>query len=77
VFALKVRRITPVSVAEEGRNYFRVEAELQTDAGKAPPPMRPGMEGVGKVDAGERSLLWIWTHRFTDWLRLKSWEWLL
>jgi putative peptide zinc metalloprotease protein len=31
------------------------------------------MEGVGKVEAGERSLLWIWTHRFTDWLRLKSW----
>lgn len=77
LFALTVRRITPVSVAEEGRNYFRVEAELQTEAGQAPPPMRPGMEGVGKVDAGERSLLWIWTHRFTDWLRLKSWEWLL
>lgn len=76
LFPLKVQRITPVSVAEEGRNYFRVEAELQTEAGQAPPPMRPGMEGVGKVDAGERSLLWIWTHRFTDWLRLKSWEWL-
>jgi biotin carboxyl carrier protein len=76
LFPLTVRRITPVSVAEEGRNYFRVEAELQTDAGQPAPPMRPGMEGVGKVDAGQRSLLWIWTHRFTDWLRLKSWEWL-
>jgi Barrel-sandwich domain of CusB or HlyD membrane-fusion len=76
LFPLTVRRITPVSVAEEGRNYFRVEAELQTEAGQPPPPMRPGMEGVGKVDAGERSLMWIWTHRFTDWLRLKSWEWL-
>ena len=29
-----------------------------------------------EIEAGERSLLWIWTHRFTDWLRLKSWEWL-
>jgi len=77
VFPLKVRRITPVSVAEEGRNYFRVEAELQTDENIPPPPMRPGMEGVGKIEAGERSLLWIWTHRLTDWLRLKSWEWLL
>lgn len=75
-FALTVRRITPVSVAEEGRNYFRVEAELQAGAGQAPHPMRPGMEGVAKIEAGERSLLWIWTHRFTDWLRLKSWEWL-
>ena len=75
-FPLTVRRITPVSVAEEGRNFFRVEAELQAAGGNTPPPMRPGMEGVGKVDAGRRSLLWIWTHRFTDWLRLKSWEWL-
>jgi len=76
-FPLTVKRITPVSVAEEGSNYFRVEAELDkavvADAGK----MRPGMEGVGKVEAGQRSLLWIWTHRFTDWLRLKSWEWFL
>jgi hypothetical protein len=69
VAPLKVRRVTPVSAAEEGRNYFRVEAELQTDAGKAPPPLRPGMEGVGKVAVGQRSLLWIWTHGFVDWLR--------
>ncbi len=74
---LHVRRITPVSIPEEGRNYFRVEAELapQQDAA-AFAQMRPGMEGVAKVEAGERSLLWIWTHRFTDWLRLKRWEWL-
>lgn len=71
-FPLKVKKVTPVSVAEEGRNYFRVEAELPKSAAK----MRPGMEGVGKVDAGQRSLLWIWTHRFTDWLTLKAWEWL-
>lgn len=76
-FALAVKRITPVSVAEEGRNYFRVEAELADNADQAPVPMRPGMEGVAKVNAGERSLLWIWTHRFTDWLRLKTWEWML
>lgn len=77
VFPLTVKRVTPVSVAEDGRNYFRVEAELQPDASNPAPKMRPGMEGVGKVDAGQRSLLWIWTHRLTDWLRLKSWEWLL
>ncbi len=71
-FPLTVKKVTPVSVAEEGRNYFRVEAELPKTVAK----MRPGMEGVGKVDAGQRSLLWIWTHRFTDWLTLKSWEWL-
>lgn len=77
VFPLTVRRITPVSVAEEGRNFFRVEAELDKAVANPSVKMRPGMEGVGKIDAGRRSLLWIWTHRFTDWLRLKSWEWLL
>lgn len=71
---LQVRRITPVAVAEEGRNHFRVEATLVDGA---VPGMRPGMEGVAKVQAGERSLLWIGTHRFTDWLRLAWWRWWL
>lgn len=77
VFPLRVKQITPVSVAQEGRNYFRVEAELAQTDGPAAVQMRPGMEGVGKADAGQRSLLWIWTHRFVDWLRLKSWQWWL
>lgn len=76
-FPLRIKRITPVSVAEEGRNYFRVEAELTRDTSPGDIKMRPGMEGVGKADAGQRSLLWIWTHRFVDWLRLKTWEWML
>jgi RND family efflux transporter MFP subunit len=77
VFPLRIRQITPVSVAQEGRNYFRVEAALTQPADGDAIQMRPGMEGVGKADAGRRSLLWIWTHRFVDWLRVKSWEWLL
>ena len=76
-FTLKVKRVTPVSVTAEGRNYFRVEAELPDEAVRTAAKMRPGMEGVGKVESGQRSLLWIWTHRLTDWLRLKTWEWML
>jgi multidrug resistance efflux pump len=60
-----------VAAPAEGRNAFEVEAALDA----APASLRPGMEGVGKIDAGRRRLLWIWTHRFTDWLRLKAWEW--
>jgi len=70
-FAFTVKRVTPVSLAEEGRNYFRVEAELD----QASDLLRPGMEGVGKVVAGRRSLLWIWTHRVTEWMVLKLWQW--
>jgi hypothetical protein len=32
------------------------------------------MEGVGKVDAGHASLLWIWTRPLVDWVRLTSWK---
>lgn len=70
--AISVSRITPVAVQRDGRNVFEVEASI---AGGPPPGLRPGMEGVGKVVVGERSLLWIWTHGFFDWLRLALWSW--
>ncbi len=74
MFPFEVKKVTPVAIAEEGHNYFRVEAGLVLEAGAA--QMRPNMEGVGKVEAGSQSLLWIWTHRLTDWLRLALWRWM-
>lgn len=65
-----VKKLTPIAVAEDGRNHFRVEAEL----GAGAPQLRPNMEGVGKVDSGRASLLWIWTRPLVDWLRLTWWK---
>ena len=67
-----VSAITPVAAQVDGRNVFRVEAQVDGN----PPRLRPGMEGVGKVVAGQGSLLWIWTHSFFDWLRLSLWNWM-
>ncbi len=67
-----VEKLTPVSESFEGRNYFRVEARLDSP----PERLQPGMEGVGKVNAGRRRLLWIWTHDVVDWVRLALWRWL-
>ena len=72
VLPFTVGSITSVATQVEGRNVFRVEAQVQG----APARLRPGMEGVGKVVVGKRSLLWIWTHNFFDWLRLSLWAWL-
>jgi RND family efflux transporter MFP subunit len=69
---IHVDKITPISSAAEGRNYFRVEASL---VGEPPAILRPGMEGVGKVDIGERKLIWIWTHKINYWLRMFFWSW--
>ena len=65
--------VANVSMAEadNGMNVFRVEARLARSDLK----LRPGMEGVAKVDAGTEPLLWVWTHRWVDWLRFTAWEW--
>jgi RND family efflux transporter MFP subunit len=68
-FPLVVERVTPVATADEARNFFRVESRLDGPI----PTLRPGMEGIAKIEAGERSLLWIWTHSLFDWLRLWAW----
>jgi hypothetical protein len=66
-----VKTITPVSENREGNNYFRVEALLLEHQDY----LRPGMEGVGKINAGERKLIWILTREMINWFRLKIWTW--
>jgi RND family efflux transporter MFP subunit len=70
---ITVTRITPVTQAEDGRNSFRIEARLD----RAVPSLRPGMEGIAKVEVGRRRLAWIWTHGMIEWLRLAIWKYLL
>lgn len=69
IFALRVKTITPISEVREGRNYFRVECELQRELDL----LRPGMTGSGKLSAGKRALGWIWFHDLWHWLQLKFW----
>lgn len=70
IMPFKVEQMTPVATAADGHNYFRVEARLLHPSTR----LQPGMEGVGKVDAGKRRLLWILTHSLVDWLRLWAWN---
>jgi RND family efflux transporter MFP subunit len=65
-----VAKLTPISIAEDGANYFEVEAALDRPAAH----LRPGMEGVGKISVGERALVAIWTRDAWTWLRLALWR---
>lgn len=65
-----LEKITPVSIAEKGRNYFLVEAKIEESSDL----LRPGMEGVGKIFIERRKLIWIVSHRLIDWLRLTCWS---
>ena len=67
---ITVSRLTPVATAEEGRNYFRVDAELDIQSDL----MRPGMEGVSKIEIGQEKRISIWTRRLVDWLRIFIWK---
>ena len=69
--AFVVEHVTPVATVREGRNAFAVEARLL----KAAPLLRPGLEGVAKIEAGERTAAWMLSHRAVDWLRLALWSW--
>jgi multidrug resistance efflux pump len=68
--SLVVSKITPVATTEDDRNVFRVEAQLLESG----PQLRPGMEGVARIETGPRHTLWIWTHTLLEWLRLAAWK---
>jgi hypothetical protein len=72
VFPFVVEKITPVSTAKEGRNYFRVEGRMEKISAR----LRPGMEGISKIHIDRRKLIWVWSHQMIDWLRLQYWRWL-
>jgi len=67
--AFTTRRIVPLATAADGRNYFEVEASLDTPQAD----LRPGLSGVAKIAAGHRPLAWLLFHRAADWLRIALW----
>lgn len=69
-FPVRVARVDPIAQAKEGANVFTVRCEID---GRPEPWWRPGMTGVGKVNAGRRNLLWIFTHKTVDFLRMRLW----
>ena len=69
---VKVSRLTPVAVARDASNGFEVEASVQGVAAG----LRPGLEGIAKLNAGTRPLGWVLGHRLVHWIGLKWWAWL-
>ncbi|MEA3210394.1 MAG: hypothetical protein QOE70_3451 [Chthoniobacter sp.] len=69
-FPVRVQRIEPAAQASENANVFIVRC---TPEGSRRDWWRPGMSGVVRLDAGERSLLWIVSHRTVDFLRMHLW----
>jgi len=64
-----VERINPIAEVVNQRNVFKVRVQLL----ETPQWMRPGMEGVAKVEVGKRHYAWIWTRKIINWIRMQLW----
>ncbi|MFG0285318.1 MAG: efflux RND transporter periplasmic adaptor subunit [Phycisphaerales bacterium JB039] len=65
----RIETIVPLAQAEQGANVFEARAELA----ETPEWLRPGAEGLAKIDTGDRRLYWILKRRIEDTLRLWLW----
>ncbi len=70
IWQAQLSDIIPVAISEKGRSAFRVPAVIDGDARA----LRPGMEGVGKVGVGRRSMFWVYSHKLFNKLRLLAWK---
>lgn len=69
-FGFTIDRVDPVAVNREGRTVYLARA--RPDDGFQP-VWRPGMGGSAKIEVGDRSLLWVMTHRTVRFLREFFW----
>lgn len=70
--AFVVHRVSPVFEESESGIAYRVEARLVDNL----PALRPGMQGIAKIDIDQRSYLWIYLHELFDVIRFWAWRWL-
>ena len=69
-YPMAISSVTRVAQTNEGVNGFEAIGAVDTKD----PSVRPGMEGVVKIEAGRRNVAWIWFHPLVDWLRIKLWS---
>lgn len=67
-----VSKVSPVFEENNSDIAYRVEATLEDSH----PALRPGMQGIAKIDIGQRSISWIYLHELYDIIRLWFWSWL-
>ena len=66
----RISRIRPTAQLRRAQNVYVAEAEVRANGDGG---IRPGMEGVAKVQVGQRPIWWVASHRFVDYLRMKLW----
>jgi biotin carboxyl carrier protein len=69
-YSVKIDRFEPVAEIRPEGTVFLLRARVLEESQAW---WRPGMSGICKIDAGKRSLLWIFGHRMVEVIRLRLW----
>ena len=72
---LVLKRVTPVAKSTPSGLKYEIEA-LPTGAGAGARGLRPGLQGVARIDMPAKPILWRLTDRCWQWLRMLTWTWL-
>lgn len=64
-----VREIAAAAEVNEQQNVFKVKMAVQDK----PEWLKSGMEGLVKVKHSEERLIWIWSRKMINWIRMKLW----
>ncbi|MCJ2038382.1 HlyD family efflux transporter periplasmic adaptor subunit [Methylobacterium sp. J-059] len=70
-YPLTIDKITPVAEIKSGRNMFRVEGHIRARSTR----LRPGMEGLAKIDIDNRLYAATYARPILDWARILVWHW--
>lgn len=69
-FRFTITAIEPSAVPKQEGSVFVARAQLKEAPGEW---WRPGMNGVAKIDVGNRTIFWVLSHRLVDFIRMKLW----
>jgi multidrug efflux pump subunit AcrA (membrane-fusion protein) len=67
--SFQLSRLLPAGRPAQGRTVYVAEARIAASGDG----LRPGMEGVARIDIGRRRVWWVWLHGAIDYLRMKLW----
>lgn len=71
IYKIEINKMMPIAEVDKNEgNVFVLKAYIKHDDEKW---WRPGMSGVAKINAGDKTLFWIATHRIVDFIRMNLW----
>lgn len=75
VIGLQLERVTPVAKVTPSGVMYEIEAR-PNGAGAGATGLRPGLQGVARIEMPARPLLWRAAVHSWQWLRMLAWTWL-